>query len=253
MFTIKRVTFALAILAFAPGVAIALDATAPTPKLAADMTPVTTDNAFLRSAEAPDYWAMSPFYLAQQTNAACSLASMAVAMNTLRGLPALAKETLVTQDSLLAAVADPDWNRQAAQDGDGVTFDDLVEQAQAGPTALAIDASVEARQPALDSTATLDAFRALLAKNEQSANDVVLVYYNQGVVTGDWDGPHVSPIGAYDAAKDRVLIMDVDREWYVPYWTATETLYKAMLKPTSAEHGVLEGEVGGWVRIARGD
>ena len=117
--------------------------------------------------------------------------------------------------------------------------------------ALAIEASVEARQPARDSTATLEAFRALLAENEQSAEDVVLVYYNQGVVTGDWDGPHVSPIGAYDASRDRVLIMDVDREWYVPYWTTTETLYKAMLKPTSAEHGVLEGEVGGWVRIAR--
>ena len=118
MFTIKRVTFALAILAFAPGLSLALEATAPTPKLAADMTPVTTDNAFLRTAEAPDYWAMSPFYLAQQTNAACSLASMAVAMNTLRGLPASAKETLITQDNLLEAVADPDWNRQAAEDGD---------------------------------------------------------------------------------------------------------------------------------------
>jgi hypothetical protein len=253
MFTIKRVTAVLAILTFAPGLVLALDANPPTPKLAADMTPVTTDNAFLRSAEAPDYWAMSPFYLAQQTNAACSLASMAVAMNTLRGLPASAKETLITQDSLLEAVADPDWHRQAAEDGDGVTFDDLVGQANASPAALAIDASVEARQPALDSTATLEAFRALLAENEQSANDVVLVYYNQGVVTGDWDGPHVSPIGAYDAGRDRVLIMDVDREWYVPYWTTTETLYSAMLKPTSAEHGVLEGEVGGWVRITRSD
>jgi len=251
MFTSKRVTAALAILVLAPGVSIALDGAAPTPKLAADMTPVTTDNAFLRAAEAPDYWAMAPFYLAQQTNAACSLASMAVAMNTLRGLPASAKETLITQDSLLEAVADPAWNRQAAQDGDGVTFDGLVDQAQAGPAALAIDASVEARQPALDRTATLEALRALLAENEESASDVVLVYYNQGVVTGDWDGPHVSPIGAYDAERDRVLIMDVDREWYVPYWTTTETLYKAMLKPTSAEHGVLEGEVGGWVRIAR--
>jgi hypothetical protein len=253
MFTIKRAMAALAILALSPHLSLALDSTAATPKLAADMTPVTTDNAFLRSAEAPDYWAMSPFYLAQQTNAACSLASMAVAMNTLRGLPARAEETLITQDSLLEAVADPDWNRQAAQDGDGVTFDDLVGQAEAGPAALGIDASVEARQPAVDSTATLEAFRALLAENEQSANDVVLVYYNQGVVTGDWDGPHVSPIGAYDADRDRVLIMDVDREWYVPYWTNTEILYNAMLKPTSGEHGVLEGEVGGWVRIARDD
>lgn len=242
----------LAMLTLAPGLSLALDSTTPTPKLGADATPVTADNAYLRASEAPDYWAMSPFYLAQQTNAACSLASMAVAMNTLRGLPANSEDTLVTQDNLLEAVANPTWNEQAAQDGDGVKFDDLVNQAKSSSAALDINGSVEARQPARDETATLDAFRAMLAENEKSASDVVLVYFNQGVVTGDWDGPHVSPIGAYDAASDRVLIMDVDREWYVPYWTRTEVLFNAMLKPTSAEHGVLEGEVGGWVRIARG-
>jgi hypothetical protein len=104
----------------------------------------------------------------------------------------------------------------------------------------------------VDPGATLDLFRALLVENERSADDVVLVYYSQGMVTGDWDGPHVSPLGAYDATRDRVLVMDVDREWHVPYWTTTETLFNAMLKPTSAEHGVLEGELGGWVRISLG-
>jgi Phytochelatin synthase len=39
------------------------------------------------------------------------------------------------------------------------------------------------------------------------------------VLTGDWDGPHISPIGAYDRDARQVLIMDVDREWYVPYWS----------------------------------
>ena len=255
MFTMKHAAgpAMLTMLALASGLSFALDATTPAPKLGAHMAAITTDNAYLRSAEAPDYWALSPFYLAQQTNAACSLASMAVAMNMLRGLPANAADALITQDSLLEAVADPGWSEQAAQDGDGVTFEDLIKQAKSSMAALDIRGSVEARQPARDQTATLDAFRAVLAQNETSAADVVLVYFNQGVVTGDWDGPHVSPLGAYDAATDRVLVMDVDREWYVPYWTKTEVLYNAMLKPTSAEHGVLEGEVGGWVRIARGD
>jgi hypothetical protein len=88
-------------------------------------------------------------------------------------------------------------------------------------------------------------------KNEASAGNVMLIYFNQGVVTGDWDGPHVSAIGAYDAESDRALIMDVDRSWYVPYWTSSETLLAALVKPVSEEHGVLAGGQGGYVLAAR--
>jgi hypothetical protein len=80
---------------------------------------------------------------------------------------------------------------------------------------------------------------------------VLLVYFNQGVVTGDWDGPHVTVIGAYDATVDKVLLLEVDQEWYVPYWTPVPVLLAAMLKPASDEHGPLEGETGGLVRMAR--
>jgi len=53
----------------------------------------------------------------------------------------------------------------------------------------------------------------MLIENEASDRDIVLVYFNQGVLTGDWDGPHISPIAAYDADHGRVLVMDVDRQW----------------------------------------
>ena len=79
----------------------------------------------------------------------------------------------------------------------------------------------------------------------------MLVYFNQGAVTGDWDGPHISPIGAYDAKTDRVLIMDVDRDWYVPYWTPTKVLLNALVKPAPADQGVLAGETGGYYVVSR--
>ena len=88
-----------------------------------------------------------------------------------------------------------------------------------------------------------------LPDNERSDTDIALVYYNQGVVTGDYDGPHISPLGAYDAEGRRVLIMDVDRQWYGPYWTSDETLLDAMLRPAPPEHGILAGETGGVVRV----
>jgi hypothetical protein len=46
-----------------------------------------------------------------------------------------------------------------------------------------------------------------------------------------------------------VLIMDVDRQWYGPYWTSDETLLDAMLRPVPPEHGILAGETGGVVRV----
>ena len=112
-------------------------------------------------------------------------------------------------------------------------------------------ATMTAVQPTAADAATLDGLRKALAENEASADNVMLVYFNQGVITGDWDGPHISAIGAYDAAKDRVLIMDVDRNWYVPYWTSTETLLAALVKPIAEEHGVLAGGTGGYFLAAK--
>ena len=103
-----------------------------------------------------------------------------------------------------------------------------------------------------DTPEALADLRQTLTRNEASDQDVVLVYFNQGVLTGDWDGPHISPIAAYDQGAGQVLIMDVDREWYVPYWTADTTLLEAMLRPAPAEHGPLAGETGGlvWIKPA---
>jgi len=94
--------------------------------------------------------------------------------------------------------------------------------------------------------------RRALAANEASERDLILIYFNQGVLTGDWDGPHISPIGAYDQRARQVLVMDVDREWYVPYWSPDEKLMDALLKPAPAAHGPLAGETGGlvWIKLA---
>lgn len=224
----------------------------PLPKLGPDAVSVTEERAYLRSAEAPDYWAFAPFVKPQFTSSACSVAALTAAVNGLNGLPALAEDTVMTQEALLETVGDADWAALSAEGGDGVRFDQLVSFAGAAATATGLDAAgIDAWKPADDSDATLSELRERLAANEASSDDVLLTYFNQGVVTGDWDGPHVTVIGAYDAEADRVLLLEVDQEWYVPYWTSTPVLLAAMLKPTSDEHGPLEGETGGLVRLAR--
>src|SRR3712207_8995568 len=56
--------------------------------------------------------------------------------------------------------------------------------------------------------------------------------------TGDWDGPHISPIGAYDAQRHQVLILDVDRQWYVPYWSGDEQLDRKSTRLNSSHANI---------------
>lgn len=224
------------------------------PKLGPDAVPMTQSLDYLRTSPAPDYWKLAQFYVPQATGSACSVASVTMAMNFVRGVPPSSEDELVTQASLLEAVADPHWTAKGAEDGDGVLFAELAKAVRESLAAYKLDgAEVELFEPKDASPATLARLRALLAANEASDRDVALTYFNQGVLTGDWDGPHVSPIGAYDAGTGRVLVMDVDRDWYVPYWSSDEKLLEAMLKPAPADQGVLAGATGGLVIIRRAD
>lgn len=158
----------------------------------------------------------------------------------------------MTQTALLAEVGDQAWTAKGAEGGDGVTFAELVAVVEASLQSYGVEGyAIEVVRPADDSASSLAEMRATLAANEASERDLILIYFNQGVLTGDWDGPHISPIGAYDQGARQMLIMDVDREWYVPYWSPGEKLLDALLRPAPAEHGPLAGEAGGlvWIKL----
>ena len=115
------------------------------------------------------------------------------------GLPSEATEAFVTQAALLEKAGNDVWRQQTVEDGAGVTVAELVEALQTSLRAYGLgDVQIEVFHPDDGSLTTLERVRHLLSVNEQSSQDIVLAYFNQGVLTGDWDGPHISPIGAYD-------------------------------------------------------
>jgi Phytochelatin synthase len=212
-------------------------------------TPMSEQTEFLRRTPAFDYWKLSQYYLPQQTSSACGLASVTMALNFLKGLPRFSDQTLVTQTSLLETVFTGDWAEKVAENGDGLKFDELVTLVNYGLRFYNLrNYSIEVIRPQ-NTPAGLNQIKQVLAANENSPNDLVLAYFNQGVLTSDWDGPHISPIGAYDPINQRVLIMDVDRDWYVPYWSSISKFQEALIRPAPIDQGILAGQIGGLIHI----
>jgi hypothetical protein len=230
-------------------VATPLTAQEAAPKLGTNAVPITADNAYIRTNDAPDYWAFAPFVKRQFTTPACSIATITAAQNGLIGLAPNAEDTIMTPQVLLVETDDATWSELFAEGGDGVTLQQFVDYTKLGLTAMHMDRTGTESHTAEVTPEPTEQVGTMLAANEASADYALLLYFNQGVVTGDWDGPDISLIGAYDAAKDAVLILEVDQEWYIPYWRPVDVLMQAMIKPASAEHGSLEGEIGGFVMI----
>jgi len=159
---------------------------------------------------------LSPYYVPQATGSACSLAAITMLVNALSGLPTHSTEPLVTQRTLLDAVDNRMWAEATAERGAGVRWEEFERYLRLSLEAFKLNAELEILRPHDSSVSTLANLQRMLIENEASDRDIVLVYFNQGVLTGDWDGPHISPIAAYDADHGRVLVMDVDRQWYIP-------------------------------------
>ncbi|HBA62200.1 MAG TPA: hypothetical protein DCZ92_15575 [Elusimicrobia bacterium] len=227
----------------------AADAAAATPKYSpldgAAAVPLSSDNAYFRKPAnpAPDYWALSSFYVPQYNGAACSAASVTMALNALinaRRARGDSDENLL-QQTLPEKVKGFDWKGLVSEGGSagrhGVT---LAQLGQAAREALAAGGAagwqVSVTTVAEQSARALEDFRKALAANERGADDIMLLHFAQDAVTGAPGGPfaHVSPVGAYNAAAKRVLIMDVDRQWYEPYWAADARVFAAMLVKTPA-------------------
>jgi hypothetical protein len=205
------------------------------------------DSAYLRSAPAPAYWALAPYYVGQYTECACSLASAVMIVNAARGgqLRRAGSRT-ITQPDLLDAVDSSEWRAEVSDDGgQGVGLLHLRALLEASlQVAGAVSASVEAVPLREGTTDGLARFREILQESEARPGRFVIANYYMAAVIGDGDYGHFSPVGAYDAARDRVLILDVYRVELEPYWVPVERLFAGMATVSGAD-----GEPRGYLAI----
>lgn len=74
---------------------------------------------------------------------------------------------------------------------------------------------------------TLSKMRYDMMQALSDASSRIVVNYHRAAA-GQVGGGHFSPIGAYDAASDSFLILDVARYKYPPMWISADRLYEAM-------------------------
>lgn len=79
----------------------------------------------------------------------------------------------------------------------------------------------------VDGSKTEDEIRAELADNLGRRGDYVIVNYSREQV-GQRGGGHISPLGAYDAASDAFLVLDVNPAAAGWVWMPTATLVRGM-------------------------
>jgi hypothetical protein len=169
-----------------------------------------------------DYWRLAPFLEAQITDSACPVARVAAALGALGN-------TRAGQPALLAA--DTAWRGETGPGGEGVSFDALLRHLRQGLRSAGMaDARLTVFHPADTGPQTLASMRALLAAAAGNAGDVVLLSFDQGWLWGEPSVGHVSPVGDYDAATGKVLIMDVDGAHFGPHWVAEADLLAAMTR-----------------------
>ena len=244
----------LARLGAAPGARAAAPKYSPA---AGPAVPLSRDNAFFRDPANPagDYWALASFYAPQRTGASCSAASVSMALNALLNARRQRgdEEENITEGAVVEKVHGLKWRELVSEAGaDGRHGLSLAQLAAASKEALAAygAAGASALSVTVDTPTPqgLENFRKALSENESDPGDIMLLHFMQDTLNGAPGGPyaHISPVGAYDAKTRRVLVFDVDRQWYEPYWAADAQVYKAMSAETAAFGR------GGWVVLKTG-
>ncbi len=78
-------------------------------------------------------------------------------------------------------------------------------------------------------TINIDEFRAYLAEYMQSSNRFMIGNYYRPVINQKGGG-HFSPIAAYDAVSDSILILDVARYKHTATWVDASVFFDSMKK-----------------------
>ncbi|MCP9800775.1 phytochelatin synthase family protein [Synechococcus sp. RedBA-s] len=190
----------------------------------------------LQSADRADYGPLAEQFLTQANLAYCGVASMVMVLNSL-AVPAPAATgygsyRFWTQENVFEAATTRAVLSPEVVARQGMTLQEL--------GALLASHGVQARAIHGDRL-SLPQFRLLVRSNLSQSSDRLLVNYDRKAL-GQAGGGHISPLAAYNAATDRVLVLDVARYRYPSAWVPLADLWQA-IRTTDSSSGRSRGVV----------
>ena len=171
---------------------------------------ILTRSISVGSAES--YFPLSEQFLTQATPPSCGPATLAMVLNSLRIDPGRVWRSpwrWFTEEMLLSCVP---------TGPEGTTMEHF---------ALMAECNGATAQTFYGSRASEDMFRSLVRQvTAQDGQRLVVCFDREGL--GQTGTGHYSPIAAYDKDTDMVLVLDVARFKYPPYWVPVKDLFNAM-------------------------
>lgn len=208
------------------------------PKYGPATTRLSQDHAYFRTAKVTDFWSLIPYYVPQAKGSTCGLASITMVVNGARSSRDLDSETqLVTEAAVEDRIGGVPFGMKSLEHLESMTRSALKEFGVSGA-----ESKVLRFEPS--QADALTALRKVLTEAENDPTVFLLANFDQKVFTEDTSVGHIAPIGAYNAKKQRVLILDPDRSWYEPYWIPDSLLLKGI---GTVDKGA--GKLRGLVRI----
>jgi len=159
-----------------------------------------------------DYDALSRNFESQSRPAFCGVASSVVVLNALHG-----SQPRLTQSTFFTDAASRIRSQLQTTFG-GMSLAELSELLRAHGVEVTTHYAADT---------DLNAFRSIARQNLETVGDFLMVNYERAAL-GQKEGGHISPVAAYNAATDRMLILDVAAHKYPPVWVSTAALWNAM-------------------------
>ncbi len=190
----------------------------------------------LKSDYNRQYFAIASYVDTQELLTFCGISSMSAALNSLPTMvrpitPELAPHPYFTEDSIFTEATTKIKSREDVVKG-GLTL----EQINLYLNALGAHPKVY-----YGSDLTVVELRNLIKSSLANRYQRTMVDFDRQALNQLGSG-HFSPIGAYDSRSDSILILDVAKYKYPPFWVKTSDLL-ASLKTIDSDSGKSRGVV----------
>ncbi len=198
-------------------------------QLPSDLIPLDSPagQALLAGSDAiADYGQLQASFVAQSRKAYCGVASAVMALNAANATRTpLDQRTIFAHPSVTLHPLKVSFIGMSLQE-----FGDLLRAHEAEVTVVRA------------SNTDIDAFRQAVRANLTRGGDYLLINYGREHI-GQAQSGHISPIAAYHAPSDRLLILDVAAYKYPPVWVRVQEVWDAMHAPLNAETSITRGFV----------